>query len=248
MNYSSSITDFFKSPKWLPSLLLGAVCILIPIVGPLVLMGWHTAAMFGKREPVDFRVYPPFDFNDFGTHLGRGVWPFLVNLVIGIVLVPVIWVSAMVPVGAAIALGSTQTGKPADGLEGLPFILSITVVFVVVVALGLAMSFILRPMMIRAAITQDFGQAFNLQFVKDFTVRTWGDQIVCLLFQVFASCVLMIAGMFVFCVGTYASAALIVFVQWHLDRQLYDLYIARGGEPVPVSPKLAPIVPPLPQA
>ena len=37
MNYSASVTDFFKSPKWGMNLLLGAVSILIPIV----IYTWH---------------------------------------------------------------------------------------------------------------------------------------------------------------------------------------------------------------
>lgn len=41
MNYNSSISDFFTSPKWLPNMLLGAVTILIPLVGPLAIGGWH---------------------------------------------------------------------------------------------------------------------------------------------------------------------------------------------------------------
>jgi hypothetical protein len=44
--------------------------------------------------------------------------------------------------------------------------------------------------------------------------------------------------MLVFCVGIYFAIGLLMFSAYHLDRQVYDLYLARGGEPVPVSPKL----------
>ena len=40
MNYAASVSDFFKTPKWGLSLALGAVAILIPIAGWMVVTGW----------------------------------------------------------------------------------------------------------------------------------------------------------------------------------------------------------------
>ena len=71
MNYMASISDFFKSPKWLMNLLLGGVCCLIPIVGPLVLMGWLITG-FWAREDQRPETFPDFDFNQFGKYLERG--------------------------------------------------------------------------------------------------------------------------------------------------------------------------------
>ena len=44
--------------------------------------------------------------------------------------------------------------------------------------------------------------------------------------------------MVVFCVGIYFAIVLVYFSWTHLHKQLYTLYLSRGGEPVPLSPKL----------
>src|SRR4051812_34948383 len=94
MNYIASISDFFKSPHWLMNLLLGGVCVLIPIVGPIVLLGWLITG-FWARQNQAFETFPPFDFSHFGKYLERGLWPFLVTLVASFAFVPVVWILAI---------------------------------------------------------------------------------------------------------------------------------------------------------
>ncbi len=246
MNYSAAIFDFFKSPKWLPNLLLGALCLLIPVVGPIVLIGWHSAALFGKRAPVDFDRYPPFDFNDFGKHLNRGLWPFVVNLVASMVMVPFAWLTMMVPMGLLLALMPHHDGGTPTDAEGAVMLAIFVLIGLCCASLFLILSFLLKPLMIRAILVQDFAPAFSLKFIKDFTARTWGAQILSMMAFIASSILLTLGGMMIFCVGMYAAISLLVFVQWHLNRQLYDLYLTRGGEPVPVSVKLCDTPPPLP--
>jgi hypothetical protein len=90
MNYNASVSDFFKSPQWKSNFLLGAVAILIPLVGPLVLTGWQVTGLWARGDREEPGKFPPFDFQYFGKYLERGLWPFLVNLGASLVLVPVI--------------------------------------------------------------------------------------------------------------------------------------------------------------
>ncbi len=246
MNYTASITDFFRSPKWVSNLLLGAVCMLIPVVGPLVLIGWMVGPLFRSRDKVEFERFPDFDFSNFGKLLERGVWPFLVNLVAGIVMVPVIWLAIALPMGFLVAGTAAVDPNKHSEATGLLAFCVIGLMVLLVIAAGCAITLVLRPLMLRAAITQDFGQAFNFRFIKDFIARTWVEQLVSILFLVFAGITLMIIGMFAICLGTYLVIPLMTFAQWHLERQIYDLYLARGGEPVTISAKLEPAPPVLP--
>lgn len=239
MNYMASITDFFRSPKWVPNLLLGAVCMLIPIVGPLVLIGWVVGPLFRSRDPVNFERFPDFDFSDFGKLLERGVWPFLGNLVAGIIVVPLMWIVLALPVGLLVASTAATNAEKNSEAMGLLALCSIGLVVVLIAAAACMLTLIIRPLMLRAAITQDFGQAFNFRFIKDFISRTWVEQLLSIFFLVVAGIVLLIIGMFAICLGTYLVIPLLTFAQWHLERQIYDLYIARGGEPVTISSKLA---------
>ena len=59
MNYAASIFDFFRSPKWMTNLLFGGLCVLIPVVGPLVLLGWLMSGFWGRHDERP-ETFPPF--------------------------------------------------------------------------------------------------------------------------------------------------------------------------------------------
>ncbi len=40
MNYTASVSDFFKSPKWMMNMLLAGVCVFIPLIGQVVINVW----------------------------------------------------------------------------------------------------------------------------------------------------------------------------------------------------------------
>ena len=247
MNYTASVFDFFKSPKWGMNMLYGGICILIPIIGPIVLMGWHVGGMYGRSNWRDFEGYPLFDFGKFGQMMERGVWPFLVQLVMGLVMVPVLLLVMGGPMMGMMAVlpepnrnSATPDSIPPEMLAMLGLMI---LGYVCVVGLMVLVS---KPLMIRAAMVQDFGKSFSWAFMKSFIAKTWLQQIASLVFVIFAAMVLMMIGMVACFIGMYFTMSIIFFAQWHLDRQLYELYLARGGEPVEVSAKIRDVPPVLP--
>ncbi len=238
MNYTASVSDFFKSPKWMMNLLLGGVCVLIPIVGPMVVLGWLITG-FWARQDQNFETFPDFDFSHFGKYLERGLWPFLVTFVasmaVSIVMVPVAWL-LMIPMMLAGGLTSGSHEANAVGCFGLLALLLMMLVWAVLIV---ALMLVLMPLKIRASLVQDFAKSFDFDFVKRFVALTWKEMVLSSLFVMAASVVLVPLGMIVFCVGAYFASVLIYFSWTHLHKQLYALYLSRGGEPVPMSPKLS---------
>ena len=106
MNHTASVSDYFKSPAWVKNCLLGGVCILIPVIGQLVLSGWLITGFWARGNDDNPSTFPRFDFQNFGKYLERGLWPFLVSLVAGLLLVPIIM--AMV-FGSLFASGSCNS-------------------------------------------------------------------------------------------------------------------------------------------
>jgi hypothetical protein len=243
MNYMASISDFFKTPKWMMNLLLGGVCALIPIVGPLVLMGWLITG-FWAREDQRFETFPDFDFNHFGKYLERGVWPFLVTLVVSFGLA-FIMSFVMVPLAVVPGMLFASSDGHASGAAGAIVALFMMVIYAVMV---LAVMFVLTPLIIRATIVQDFAKSFDFGFVKKFVATMWLEMVLTSIFLTVASAVLVCLGILAFCVGIYLVMVLIYFAWAHLQKQLYALYLQRGGEPAPLSPKLRDIPPPMPVA
>jgi len=237
MNYAASVSDFFKSPKWMMNLLLGGVCVLIPIVGPMVVLGWLITG-FWARQDEKFETFPDFDFSQFGKYLERGLWPFLVvfvaSMVVCIVMVPLAWI-LMIPM---MLLGGFSSGGHEANAGGCLGALVMILMMVVWVVLIIALMMVLVPLKIRASRMQDFAKSFDFGFVKQFLALTWKEIVVSSIFVVVTSIVFFFLGMIVFCVGMYFAMVLVYFSWTHLHKQLYMLYLSRGGEPVPLSPKL----------
>jgi hypothetical protein len=66
----------------------------------------------------------------------------------------------------------------------------------------------------------------------------WKEILLAALFQTVASLALAAVGLLALCIGVYFATVIIYFCWMHLHKQLYTLYLSRGGEPIPVSPKL----------
>lgn len=242
MNYSASIRDFFASPKWAMNLLLTGVCTLIPVIGPMVVLGWLIGGFWGRGSD-RAEEFPPFDFGRFSDYLTRGLWPFLVALVASLVFVPLMWLACFIPLLGVGVLGGHGGRHDADGLLAL---VMIGLVIAVVTLLSVVMMLVIKPLMIRAELLQDFGKAFDFRWSMRFVKLTWLECVLATLFVWFASVVFSLVGMAAFCVGVYFVTGPVYFAMVHLDRQIYLLFLARGGEPVATSPKLSDGPPQLP--
>jgi Protein of unknown function (DUF4013) len=251
MNYLAAIKDFFKSPKWMMNLLLGGVCCLIPFVGVMVVIGWLITG-FWCRSDQRFETFPDFDFGKFGKNLERGLWPVLAGLAVGVVIAPIMFI---IEFGAILMTG----GFVHRG--GISFFGILVMMFVALfmLALSAGLSIIGPPIYLRAARMQDFMPAFNFAYIKRFATAMWKE---CLMVFLFSFVVGIAAGIvcLIPCIGALVvilCVAMLAFMHFHLGNQLYQLFVSRGGEAIPLSPKLTeepppastpPAAPPLPPA
>lgn len=249
MNYNASLTDFFKSPKWGMNLLLGAVVCLIPVLGPIVLSGWLITIFWARGEDDDPTQMPPLDFQYFTKYLERGLWPFLVNLVVGLVISVVTVPLALLPLLTSGVMGAGAMAAGPHGLEHVAaatFFMTFVSVMALFTVLGLASTLVLVPLMLRATITQAFGAAFNAGFVWSFIRLVWMELLLCGCFVFAVSLAMSVVGAIPCGIGLLAVMPLMTFVWQHLMKQLYQLYLRRGGAVVPLSPQLNDLPPPFP--
>ena len=240
MNYAASISDFFKTPQWVMNTLLAGLCVFIPIVGPIVILGWLVTGFWG-RDDEGFETFPEFKFDHFGKYLERGLWPFLVTFLISLIMVPAVFV-LMIPGMLTVALFG---GDAEDANVWLISITWILLLLFYLLMLGVT-ALLIAPFKVRASLTQDFAKSFDLSFAKRFIALTWKETMLSWIFVMLASIGLAFLGMLVFCIGMYFAFVPVYFCWTHLSKQLYTLYLSRGGEPVPPSPKLRDGPPPLP--
>ena len=221
-----SVRFVFDDRDWKTNCLIGVVFLFIPIVGPIALAGWlceiHQRLVRGHPQPV-----PKLDFSDLGHFLGRGVAPFLVQLVL---TVP-IW---MLMVGGyfVAAFGSLAliagTGEPLLGL---------VVVLLVVACVGvlaLLLGVVMNAAFTRAELTESFGGALSLGPLLQYTRTTWLQFLIKNILFGFVSMGIMIVGMALFCVGIYPAAIVLQIAAMHLRWQIYRYHVDHGGEPIAV--------------
>jgi Protein of unknown function (DUF4013) len=237
MHYIASVTDFFKIQKWGMNMLLGAVAILIPIIGPIVLSGWHVTVFWAQGDEEDPAKFPPFDFQFFGKYLERGLWSFLVNLATSMVLVLLV-MCLMIPFFIYIVI----IGPGEDGLT-LASGLLIAVMMVLQLGFMLVFQLIITPLMIAATITQDFKSAFQMKFVMNFMSLVWKEMILALLFMFGLGLCLMVITAITCYIGMFFAVPVSLFSWYHIQKQIYHIYLLRGGEPIPRSVKLQDVPP-----
>jgi hypothetical protein len=220
--------------------LLGGLCVFIPIIGPIVILGWLLTGFWG-RDDETFEMFPDFDFGNFGKYLERGVWPFLVMFVTSLAIMPAVFL-LMIPMMAAGAFFSNNGGHDNPLADAIVVILMVLLYLLMLAAMAL----VLAPLKVRASLLQDFAGSFDLGFARRFIALTWKEIILSWIFTMVAGMTMAFLGALLFCVGLYFAMVPLYFCWTHLNKQLYALYLSRGGEPVPRSPKLRDGPPPLP--
>jgi len=230
MHYLDAYRFPFSSPKWLQNVLIACVCVIVPLPGYLVLYGYLfevIEALHHDRE----RTYPDFDFNRILPYLVRGAWPFLVQLVLGLPLMIVLGVMYAVIMAIGIAAGGDGGQPPAVLVVLVPIFFVSALLLIVLTAL------IAMPLTLRAGLSQDFKSAFSLDFLRDFLDRVWPQLVLTWLFSIVSGLLVQMAGALVCCIGLYPAGAVVWFAQLHLWYQLYELYLERGGTPIPLQPQ-----------
>ena len=98
----------------------------------------------------------------------------------------------------------------------------------------IVMAIIATPFALRAGLTQDFGESLNVAFAKDFVGKMWKEMLLAGLFLIPVTIVAQIVGLILCFIGIYPAMAWLALVQGHLLWQLYEVYLSRGGEEIPL--------------
>jgi hypothetical protein len=230
LEYMRAFNFLFDHPSWMTILLMAGVCVLIPLIGQIVLIGYQFVLIEALLRG-DGRTFPEFDFGQFTNYLMRGLWPWLAQLIGQFVAAIPIYILFF---GGMMCFMGVISAAGDEAVAGVGMLVMMVFMFVGAFAACALMMLIITPMTIRAGLSQELGEAFKFGWVKDFIGRTWKEMLIFALVMMAGSVVLMMIGYAVFCVGALAAFAVIMMANAHMYYQLYELYLARGGEPVPM--------------
>jgi hypothetical protein len=224
MRYMESLKFITAREGWFVNLIMVAICLIIPAVGQIVLLGYLFEVFDSLRRDPARRDYPLFSWNQFVPYLTRGIWPFIVQIVFQMILgVP----SAMIYVCGGIL--ASAVGKDSGAVGVLVFALTIFML----VLIGLVAGILMWGMFIYEGLRQELDVSGLIRFTREFTGKMWKEIVLASLFLWVCGLVLLPLGILACCVGMYVAIAFWVLQHYHLMVQTYDLYLERGGTPVP---------------
>ena len=223
MRYGLALKYFaFKPRTGLGNLGYGTLCLLstivIPVVGQIVLLGYFAEVAEDLDEEPDGRHYYDFTFDRFLKYLSRGVYPFLAQLLVGLLAFAGYFVAI-----AAGVLVWLATDLPAAGVAVGLLVLGLAFVGVMVVY---------WPVTLHAQLSRGIDFGANWAFTRDFLGRVGWDVFGTALAFVPIAFGLTILGAMACYFGLFPAMVILVAAQEHLMIQLYHRYLDAGGEPV----------------
>jgi hypothetical protein len=229
-DYIKPFRYLFDNPNVGMNLLFACIMMLIPFVGPIVLMGWYgriVRALAKNQTP----SIPALDFNLFVEYLKEGLLPFVVSFIIMfpfIILIFFIVFSVMFSIPLFVQEPEQMrpflifTLAAVGGLALLFFILLLTLVS--------------NAALTRAYLTSDWGQTLEFRKIFSYAKATWRSVVTAWVVYLPAAILLMVVGMLALYLGIY-PASVIMSVAWlHFMWQIYQRHLAAGGEPIPIRP------------
>jgi len=221
VRYGQAFRYFAGKPGGTSNLLYGSLALLstslIPILGQLVWFGYMAEVTEDLDRDPD-GDFDDFTFDRFATYIGRGVWPFLAQLL----------VSVASAAGAVVAVG---LGFLAGWALQLPWV-GMVVMFALTVPLTFVTTMVTWPVTLHAQLSREFHFGRMARFVVEFT-RAVGGRLAAAVFVYFLIGIPVLAlGLLACCVGLYPAAVVVLAAQDHLMIQLYHVYLDEGGEPI----------------
>lgn len=238
MKYVEPFTFLFKQPHAVMTLVIGTVLFFVPVVGPLVLMGWlvlvHRALMNGEQE------IPALTFDDFSRLLNLGLGPFVASMIFGLVLSMILTPAMMIPwFGMGVAMPLFLQGGGDEAVMLIVMAVGSLIFFLFFMGLMIVSGMFSKIILIRAELTPDVNEslkALSFSYIREFFRVAKKELFLATLGYTLGSIVLSFAGMLVLMVGAYPAAVLTMVAGAHFRAQLYAVYLAKGGTPLPVQP------------
>ncbi len=222
MEFGKAFSFAFEDPDWLKKLGIGALLMIIPIIGWLVVAGWGIEV---TRRVIQHDPQPLPDWSDFGGYLVKGLQVFVIGFVYAL---PVILVNAC-------QQGITVFGQQGNSSSDQTML---TVLMVVGICFGcvsfiysIFLGFVLPAALGSFAATGQMGAGFRFAEVFGL-VRAAPVAYLLTLLGGFIASLIASLGLIVCIIGVLFTAVYATTINAHLYGQAYnEATAARGLKP-----------------
>lgn len=207
MNFSLSFSYIFQDHDWFKKLILPGLCMLIPVIGWMVAVGW---ALKVTKNVIDGAPVPLPDLN-FGEDILRGFFAFLISFIFSLPVTLLSSISGWIGNWTMFGMdhGFIVTGV-ASGIIGLTAFI-----------LGLVTSFLSLAATANYIAKDDLGAAFRLNEVFQLLKLNFGDWIVAALGILLAVGIIGPLGSIACIIGVFITLTYGLAVMGHLMGQAF---------------------------
>jgi hypothetical protein len=236
LDFMGALKFVFTLERPWNTILLATVTLFIPVVGQIVLNGWHSEIMqrLARKHP---RPIPDFNFSDLMHYLSRGVAAFavqiLASLPISIILGLLFGVGGVV--GAILSAG---LGASADE-QSMVMVAVFGVVGLLTLLAAPLLGVIVSAAVTRAEMTENIGDSLSFRPLLAYLKRMWLPMLGATFAMSLIGMVGSIAGLMCCYFGVFPVAIVLGVAMVHLRHQIYQKHLARGGEPIAMKPAVA---------
>ena len=234
-----AFTFLLKAERWPLILLIGGCSYLlsgmVPIVPVMFFSGYIMFLIEQQiRRPNAPVLFPNFD--DTAAYLERGAWTVLAQIVLGILISIPTTMFLIALIIIAFMVGDSEIAQ--DRSTQLMFVIILVLSLGLLLLISLALYMFTGILWFRSGMAGSFKEAFQFNWAWNF-LKTCGLRIFFGFFCLaLIATLLNLLGLLVLLVGTYFTGALSGIAGMHYLSQWYDYYLAQGGTPIPLSPKL----------
>jgi hypothetical protein len=208
MNFGLSFSYIFKDKDWFSKLILPAVCMLIPVVGWMVTLGW---ALKVTRNVLDGKEEPLPNLS-FGEDILRGFFAFLISFVYSLPVSIVTSLSGLIE--------SWRFNQNEYTMIGTTLIISI--LGLVAFLLGIVTALFGTAAIAHYIAKDDIGAAFRFDEVYKVLTTNLGDWIIVALGTMLAVGIIGPLGTIACVIGVFLTLTFGLAVMGNLIGQAYD--------------------------
>lgn len=205
MNFGLSFSYIFADEDWFKKLLLPALCMLIPVVGWMVAVGW---ALKAAKNVID-GVENPLPDLDFGNDILRGLFAFLISFVYSL---PVTFLTSLSGWISGWNINNNEIATWGVGLIT-------AVIGLVAFLLGVVAAFLSLGGVANYIAKDDLGAAFRLGEVWKLLTSNLGDWVLVALGTVLAVGIIGPLGTIACVIGVVLTMTFGLAVMGHLIGQ-----------------------------
>jgi hypothetical protein len=224
VQYIRPFTYFLNKSAGSTNLMYGSLALLtglvIPIVGQLVVLGYAAEVAEDLEHDPELTDHRNFKTEKLVDYLVRGIWPFLMQVVLFVLFLIYFAVVVGLGIGVYVYTGDPPIAGIVAGVVFLPGLLILTLT--------------VWPMTLYAQLSRGFYPVAAFRFTISFLRRVGIPLALALVFSSFVSFWLALFGLMLCIVGVYPAIMIQVMAQEHYTIQLYRLYLDEGGERIPI--------------